>query len=246
MKFFLILGLSVLFMKPASPMVTDSVETKISKRGITIGAIVNPAYCFRYLHVTNGGDIEKMIVDSRNEIEKYRIGFSAGANVTFEISKHLSFESGIIYSSKGYQMNLSALNFGDQLDPRYGFTYQTSNTSGLNWKYFYNYLVIPIRLDYFSNGRKIQLATSAGFNVNVFLNSYEKIGSEKINYNYSYARLGISAFLAAGALYHINNRFHFTLMPNFDYSLTALFNAPIREHHWSAGVLAGFGYRLGK
>jgi hypothetical protein len=90
---------------------------------LLIGLNISPDYCYRTLKNNDDSAIGSMIIDLRNKNEVPKIGYTAGLNICYNISRHLGIEAGVQYSNKGYAFKNSDLVFGDMIDPRYGFAY---------------------------------------------------------------------------------------------------------------------------
>src|ERR1700756_509256 len=102
----------------------DSTKTKKPKR-FFIGVNFSPDYCFRTLKNNDGSELSKALVSTYNKIETAKFGFSSGVSFSYVFTKHISLDFGIQYSNKGFQDKTSALTFGNMIDRRRGFVYNT-------------------------------------------------------------------------------------------------------------------------
>ncbi len=237
----------VLITHNLSALSIDSAKVTTNRSRFSIGIIASPEYCYRSLSAgSDANSYTQSFIASRNNREIPKVGYTVGVNVMYEISKRISVESGINYSDKGYQFDFSGLTFGDMIDPRFGFIYQTQSVEDNidTWYYHYTNLDIPFKIVYTFPGKKIRFTASGGFIANIFLDAFETIGSSTVKREDDFNDVGFSAVAATGAVYNFNNRFRLSIMPAFQYSLTNLRNSPVNEHLWSAGVNVGGFYRF--
>ena len=141
-------------------------------RSLLFGVNISPDICFRTLENNDGSSSSSMIIDSRDKNEEPKFGYTAGLNVCYNFSKHLGIEAGIQYSNKGYAFKKTELTFGDMIDSRYGFIYNTNETEvPTNAKFLYNfiYLDVPIRIIFSFGEKRIHYVASIGVTTNTFI-----------------------------------------------------------------------------
>jgi hypothetical protein len=168
-----------------------------------------------------------------------------GATAGRQISEKLRLVVGLSYSSRGYQQK----NIQGMFEPGTGPTTVTGHIS-----YKYNYLELPISLDYsiVQTGR-LSLHASVGIMPALFLSAVNKaylsydngpmqVTSTKIPSDFS--PLSLSAIAALGVEYALSPRSILCAAPTFRYSITAIADAPIKEHLWSAGLSVGYSRRF--
>ena len=95
----------------------------------SVGIYVSPDYAFRTISQNIPVMFSDLYINSRNYIEKPMLGITAGITVDRNISRHFSIASGIYFKNKGYQWDLSKLTFGDEIDPRFGYTFATTQAT---------------------------------------------------------------------------------------------------------------------
>ena len=126
----------------------ENEESNPDSKKILIGISFSPDYSSRRL---SGTSVAKQLIDSRNNEESSKIGYTGGLNLIIRIKDNIGIGTGILFSNKGYQSERSNLIFGDALDLRSnnGFIYSTSFQPGMkSAKITYNdyYIDIPSKI----------------------------------------------------------------------------------------------------
>lgn len=226
----------------------------------SIGINLSPDICYRSIKKDHGNDpiTETIIIfDNKEEIPKF--GYSGGINVCYKYSKHFSFETGIQYSNKGYsdkKSDWSNLTFGDMIDPRYGFVYQTQVPTGLKSfqvRFNYLYLDVPIRAIYSFGKKRFSFLTSIGVTtgylmkanstvIKRFDNGDVKRTNQKQIDNFN--DINISTSVSLGVAYRVNKKIDVKIEPTFRYGLTKIENYEIANYLWSAGLNFSCYYKL--
>jgi hypothetical protein len=232
----------------------DSLKTKSinNRRSFSIGVNISPDYCYRTITNSTNTAFGSYIFESRNAREIAKLGYTAGVDIMYTISKRLSIETGLQFSNKGYSNKYVELTFGDPIDPRYGFTYSSGTVSQpVNFRFIYSYyyLDIPLRAIYSFGRNKIRFVTGLGITTNIFLiqktigvfdNGYE-ITSKSTN---SVRRINFSPTISLGGDYKINSRFNLRAEPTFRYGFMKTVDAPLGDHLWNAGFNISCYYSL--
>lgn len=228
----------------------DTLKSKVSTefKRLLFGVNVSPDYCYRTLKNNDGSSTSSMIIDLLNKNEEPKIGYTAGLNICYNISKHLGFEVGAQYSNKGYAFKKSDLTFGDVIDPRYGFVYNSNGSAGptkVKFLYNYIYLDVPVRAIFSFGEKRIHFVTSIGITTNILLNAtqtsvleYEN-GDTKHETNdqqYNFKTLDISPTVSVGVDYKISNKINLRVEPTFRYGLLKIIDTPITAYLWSGGL----------
>jgi hypothetical protein len=227
----------------------DAEKTQPSNdfKRLIVGINVSPDYCFRTLS-SNGGSIAATITGLRNDQEEPKFGYTAGLNVCYNITKHFGFEMGVQYSNKGFETKETELTYGDPIDNRYGFVFQSSGSPGpTKIKFIYNhtYLDIPIRAIYSFGEKRVHFLASVGIATNIFLNATTTSVGEYANGEtkrqtrdqmYKYEAIDLSPIISIGADYRISNKINLRAEPTFRYGLLTIVDAPITANLWSAGL----------
>jgi len=140
------------------PLVAFCQTTDNETSKFLVGFVFSPDYCYRFLKPDSD---EKWVAEDRDLMEIPKFGFTTGASLLFKHSEHLTLETGLLYSDKGYKTKFYA-----------NFIYNTSDPSiptSIKYIYHYHYLDIPIKANYNLFSKKFKFFISGGISVNVFL-----------------------------------------------------------------------------
>jgi Outer membrane protein beta-barrel domain len=221
-------------------------KSKSSKepQQIFIGVNFSPDYTNRKLKNNNGIATTGIVLNSRNDNETGKFGYTTGLNVCIHFTKLIGFETGIQYSNKGYQTKKMDLNFGQ---PGPGLPTKSKHI------YNYHYIDIPLKVNFTFGKGKVQFFSSAGFITNIFIKATQtnileyadgRKDKRKESSTFDYKKIDISPMISVGFTYKINEKMHFTVEPTFRYGILKIIDAPITEYLWNAGLNMGFYYRL--
>ncbi len=237
MKHLLILGLVFLSL----PMLGQ--KSKQANK-ITIGFTFSPDYSFRTLKNDDGGSAADLVINTRNDIEKAKFGYTSGLRVTFNFSHLISFETGVQYSNKGYKTIEQQLIY---------FPPDPGSPDRATTIYSYQYIGIPLKAKFAFGKSKARFVTSAGFITNFLINVKQSINlkyadgtKEKKNQASTsrFNKVDISPLVSIGVDYKISDKIHLSAEPIFRFGLIKTQNAPVKENLWSAGLVLGFLYSL--
>ena len=249
---------AVLLLFITVPFLTQGQESEASKTSeIIIGVGFSPDYSYRDLK-HDGTETMKTIVALNNSVESAKFGYTAGIFIQFPLVDKLKLETGLYFADKGEQLIVdgSTLTFGDMIDPRYGFVYETAEpieTVTINHNYFY--LDIPLELGYVIVDKKLKLSVTAGLALNTLVGYRQKSktkytdGSTKVSSNnFTSANLNRFSLGFVGAIsldYPLGGRLGLKLEPTYRRSITAINNDPIKQYLYSVGLSVGLTYKLG-
>jgi len=224
----------------------DNLNSTVSTEFIKFlfGVNISPDYCYRTLKNNDGSSTSSVIIDLRNKNEEFKIGYTAGLNVCYNISKNLGFELGVQYSNKGYAFEKSDLIFGDTIDPHYGFDGTEMPTKA---KFIYNhiYLDIPVRAIFSFGERRVHFITSIGVTTNILLKAtqtsvleYENGDTQRETNDQEddFNSLNISPTVSAGIDYKISNKINLRAEPTLRYGLLKIIDTPVTAYLWSGGL----------
>jgi hypothetical protein len=186
-------------------------------------------------------EIQKYIIDSRNQREKVGFGFDVGAKVGVRLTSFLSIESGIHYARKTYTQKITNLTFGSQWN---GNGYDTvDNGYYIRLTDVYHYIDIPLGLNFNFGKKKIRGIVNAGATFNVLI---AKTIKSKSNIpqstsgirpdRYPFSQFNLSPFLGIGFEYEINSLMSLRIMPTAQIQALKNIDTPITERLWSAGI----------
>lgn len=222
---------------------------------IQIGVNFSPDYCFRTLQNNDGSASSDMDVKWRNENETGKLGYTTGINMIFNLNKNIGVGVGIQYSNKGYQIKLEDLNFGSMIDPRRGFTGNTSGAAITSAKFIYNdyYIDIPLKLNFSFGKKKIRFVTSVGVATNIFITETSTMvlkysdgtkdrDTQKTSYNYN--KVNVSPLVSAGIDWKFNVRNNLKIEPTVRYGVLKIIDAPVTGYLWNAGLNISYYFGL--
>lgn len=215
---------------------------------ILFGVNVSADYCYRTLKNNDGSEVSNELTDILNKNDQPKMGYTAGLNMCNNFSKHIGIEVGLQYSNKGYAFQQSDLTFSNNIDPRYGFVYNSNGSalpSQIKLIYNYIYLDIPISAIFRFGEKRIQFITSIGITTNILLNTTVKsvvtyddstVKNQTNKLNYDFNKLNISPTISAGINYKISSKMNISVAPAFRYGILKIIDAPITAYLWSAGL----------
>jgi len=199
--------------------------------------------------------------DSKYFTDQFKLGWTTGVFFRIQIGSKFSLESGMNYSNKGFASHDRSI-FGDSINALI-MAEHGKYPKEISSKYNHYYIDIPLTLNYkIYEGQYFSYYTRLGFMTDFYiaLAHFQEVnyndGSQKTNHiRYSYKelqevfderRFNLSAILAVGMEYNINNRFGIIFEPIFDMNIfpsdKALEDDPIG--FWEVR-LYNIGIRLG-
>jgi len=211
---------------------------------ITIGYSFSPDYSFRTLKNGDGNSSTALVINSRDNIEKAKLGYTTGYNVTFHFSDLLGFETGVQYSNKGYKTEEQDLIY---------FPPSPSSPNKATTTYSYQYIGIPLKAKFAFGKNKVRFISSAGFMTNFLVNVKQSINlkysdgkTEKKNQSSTsgFNKIEISPIVSIGVDYKLTDKIHFSAEPTFRFGLSKTKDAPVKENLWNAGLALGISYSL--
>ena len=216
----------------------------VQAQKILIGYNFSADYNYRTLKNGDGSTSATIVINSRNDDETPRFGYTTGLNVCFNFSKTVAFETGIQYSNKGYQLKGQHLVFAT-IDP--------NDPVKVSWVYTYQYIGIPLKAKFSFGKGKLRFVTGIGFTTSLLLSNkqtaiYEYAdGSTEKRRSSSTAgfnKIDVSPVISVGADYKLNNKVHVFAESTFRYGLIKIKDAPVKENLWNAGLNVGFYYAV--
>ncbi|MCK9451593.1 MAG: PorT family protein [Bacteroidales bacterium] len=170
------------------------------------------------------------------------MGYTVGLSLLYKPWERFSFETGLLFSNKGYQTKY--IGMYDVMPPAPVF----ENRAKRNYQYYY--LDIPLKVNYFVLTGSVKLFASAGLSASIFLDEREKVtfehpkSTEIIKSDTDFSAISVAVILGAGIDYTINNRLNLRIEPVFRHAIIPLLDAPIKEYHYSIGANFGLYYTL--
>jgi len=195
------------------PFLINAQDAKKNKsnKAISIGISFSPDYDYRTL-------------------EKGKFSFTTGLNLNATLSKKFEWQTGFLYSDKGYRIPKHAVNNPTRPSEPTHFKYQTS----------FNYLDIPLKLNFISGSGQVKFIAGAGLTANFLLNESETVtfiyadGGEK-EYPQSYGfynKFNLSSVISAGVEFKLTKNIFLRTEPTFRYGLLKIIDRPVIDYSW--------------
>lgn len=221
-----------------------------------IGVGGSADHCYRTLSASGSDAFVSNVMDSRNDREEPTFGFSAGASARYDLTAHWGIELGAQYAKRGYASKPMELTFGDIIDPRYGFIYETPDgprPSRIRYIYNYHYVDVPLQAVFHAGHGRFRFMAGVGIAANILLKatstgimdfsdgSTTRHTAEQIQ---DYKTFDLSPLISLGADRRIGQHLSVQVVPTFRYGVLKIIDAPITAYLWSAGVNVGCYYAL--
>jgi hypothetical protein len=254
---------------------TKEPEKKKNKSRWSLGAGVSPVYAFR----NSGGNFEKKdtyVFNSpvtslgvNNSEEAGIMTYSAGFNTSYSLSKRWNILSGLFYTrfgqetgafsfqqesensfvsgtSAGYIYSSEVEEIGSSQNLGGAYLYDESNTRLLQ---NFDYLEIPMMMQFKFIDRKIDVFVSGGLNTFLLVNnnSYIQEGNNKseIGQTDNLRSVVYGGLFGLGTEFPVSNQIYFNIEPLYKQTFSTISkNSGIRFKPYSVGVLTGLKYKL--
>jgi hypothetical protein len=223
-----------------------SLSSVAQEKKLAIGINFSPDYSYRALNYRSGDRSYARYIAERNGDEYGKLGFTTGINAAYFFKENLALEAGIQYANKGYK---STWGMPVIMTPKEPYI------SGGKELYKYNFIDIPLKLNYFIGSKKVRAVAGVGIVPSIFLSSKYKTISyytngdkeiRKLNGPYhNYNPINVGAIASIGADIALSEVLHLRIEPTFRYQFVNLYrDYDIKEHLWSAGLNFGMYYHL--
>lgn len=218
-----------------------------NEKKIYFGLNFSPDLCGRTLRNKGNSESVDLLIDLRNNSEINKLGFTGGFAFGYKLNSKLKLETGIFFSSKGYKSRIKEVFFGDQIRPD---TILNTTGSSLQIKYIYQFLEIPVMLNYqIEIDETTHTFIGLGYNNQLLVNAYSKFILDK-NVNNDYYLLNSTnkyipgLNIALGLEKQIKNNIHLRLNFISKNSLKSVYNYDLKTYLWNYGVNAGIYFPL--
>lgn len=203
--------------------------------GFQLGFHFSPDVCYRSLQNNNGSEMSDNIIQQRNENEIFKLGYTLGLTTVLPLNKHISLESGITYSNKGYQTTMQVL---------YYFQYDPAAPQKMKSIYNYHYIDIPFKANFIFGKNKLRFISSIGCIANVFIQETstsvlvysDRTERNSSATNFDYNRFNFSPSIGLGFDYQMNEKMNFRIQPSFSYGLLKIIESPVTGFLYSGGI----------
>ncbi len=221
----------------------DSSKLKNKFNKVQIGINFSPDQCYRTLKSENPDSTILGILKQREAFEIPCLGFTAGVNFRYALTKILAIEMGLQIANKRFQTNDFAV---------IGGSFPIMPSSAL---YIYNhyYAEVPLLLNAVLGTNKLKISADLGIITGFFLhytNTYDvfdpngKLTEQKTKTYSGFNSLNFSPTVSLGLSYDFNKRSGISLEPTYRYGLVKIKKAPVHEYLWSIGLNIGYHIQL--
>ena len=200
-----------------------------------VGANFSPNACYRNLTDANVKYLNSNVIDFRNDNEVIKFGFTTGLSFVYNFKSWLGIETGVQYNNQGYQTRKNVAIFS--------LLYNTITPSKSYFTYTFNYIDIPLKVNFIVGQRKVRFFSSLGFSANFLLSSNVKgvinypDGAKHIHTsnNNSLRRFNLSPMVSVGIDYQIKDYITLRIAPTLRYGVLSNNTTPINEYLWNVG-----------
>lgn len=200
-----------------------------------IGINASPQVNYRQLRSTPGDQGSAVVTESRNKIETPRPSYTVGVSLGYQLTEHITLNSGLQYGNWGLQTELRDM------------VYQSSNLplpTQIRTKYHVNYLIVPLTANVTLGQNRLKFTAGAGLNAMYMVNEktsfkliYEDGHMERQGQNSSfYRKFNLAPQISAGIDYALYEHMHLKLEPVFRYAVMESADAPVQEHLYNYGL----------
>ena len=208
-----------------------------------VGVSFSPDVCYRKLEKTDSSSFNDYVIDQRNEMEIPIVGYSGEVNVRYSFSRFFSMESGIQFSTKGYQTKKQNIV---SFPPEPGFP-----TAVKYIDHFY-YLDIPLKINFSAGKNKWRFVSSIGASANFLLNASvtqvayyaDKTDRSTSSAGYSFKKLNVTPQVSIGLDYQFTDKMSLSVEPTFRYGILKIIDSPITGYLFTIGLNAGYYLRF--
>ncbi len=224
--------LIILFICPLVCFTQNPSET-ISKNNLSIGITFAPEYAYRTIKAVDVYG-ENQIPDS--EKEKSKFGFTTGLNLDYSFNNWLTFQTGVMFSNKGYKhmdIRIDESDIGSEQDIKSNFYY----------------LSIPLKAKfYFPDTQPLKFFASVGFSPDFYLSRNTYFDGEKLD-NYGdgsvlFNKVNLSFLGNLGFRYNLNSGFFLETSFSYKQALFKLNDTKLKRHLYSLGAEIALYYQL--
>lgn len=238
-------------------MVGVQAQTEVPNGRWSIGASAWSGAAYRILLNTDGSELAERIIAGRDDREHADLAIGGGFHAAYRLSDRFSLEAGVAYARFGYahSVNLSDLTFGDPIDPRRGFIYNTGDVLPERWRFVdrFHYLEIPIGVVMeVGQGRwrssttlgvaPAFLLAAQGVTVSNYPNGQDD--RERFDLTGDYASFNLIPYFSTGVSMHPGGRWHWSLRPTFRYGALKLIDTPVSARMYSLTLDLGVQFTL--
>ena len=241
-------------------MGTAHAQTEAAEGRWSVGAAGWAGAAYRSLLNTDGSELAERIIAGRDDRERPELTMGGGFHAAYRLSHRFSLEAGVDYARFGYAyaVDLSDLTFGDMIDPRRGFVYNTGDPAlpaSLRFIDRFHYLEARIgAVMEFGKGRwrsstalgvaPAFLLTAQGITISEY--SDGRVERESFEPLEEFSSFNLIPYFSTGLTMHPGGRWHWSLRPTLRYGLLQIIDAPVSGRLYSATLDLGVRFCIGK
>jgi Outer membrane protein beta-barrel domain len=216
-----------------------------------VGLNMGLDHSFRTLRNNDGTATSAEIIQLRNQLETSLICSSVGLNVGRRLKKQFSIEAGFLYSVKGYQTHWLDMINGGIIDPRTGFSSDTTNAMPLavQFESHFRYVDFPLRLNWSFGQKKIRAIIGSGVHTGMLIDhastAVYKYANGLFEGKEASSTTGVrstvfTAHWSLGLEWKASTRGKLRMEATGRHNLMDINQAPVAERLWSVGCNMGF------
>lgn len=213
----------------------EELKVELSEQSnLSIGVLFAPEYDFRTVKST---DVVGDYLLEFSKDEKGRFGFTTGISIDYSIMKWLSFETGMMFSQKGYSKTmLLRENESEELFEG-------------KFKLGFYYLTIPLKAKFYVwDVAAVRLYTSIGFSPDFYLSKKITLNGDNMDYyqdgSVLFNKVNLSFLGNIGARYDINSKMYLEVGASYKHALLPLNDIKLKRNLYSFGLDISMFYRL--
>jgi hypothetical protein len=223
----------------------------------SIGAAMHTGAAYRTLVNTDGSDLVDMFIASRDERENPLLVHGGGLHSEYRLSTCFSIGTGLVYTQFGYSytVDLSNLTFGDVIEPRRGFIYNTNDVLPATIRFVdrFNYAEVPIYLAMeLGKGRwrssttlgvaPAFLIAARGATISTYADG--RVERERYDQPEDFETFNLIPFVSTGISMHPGGRWHWYLRPTVRYGALLIIDTPLSARLFSVSADVGVRFTL--
>ncbi len=226
----------------------------------SVGAKFSPIYSINmFKTISEDGNYSPAIRDGFSNVSSEVLSaYTGGINVNYRISKRISIESGLFYStskqlstmrgmsaSLAHQPNANAHNTNDlNNQPMSAAAQSPFQYTTISYTQNLDYLELPFSIRYRVIDRKFSLDLSGGMSTNFLIKNNISSQMETDFLQYDANSTLYNAKFSLGLNYRFLQQIQFNLEPTLQYSINPTSHSFLKEYPYSFAIFAGFIYNL--
>jgi hypothetical protein len=209
------------------------------------GVNFSPDACYRTLKNTDGSESSDFVIDTRNDMETIKFGYTTGVNFQYNLNRFWGVSLGVHYANRGYQNKKI-----DVVPP----TSQPDPALPEQFKFIQNFhtLDLPLKLNFTLGKNKFRFTTGIGAAANFLLKESQTsvmYFADRTTRNsgpsgYNYKKWNLSPFFSIGIDYQLNQKMNLRVEPTVRYGIIQIIDAPVTGYVFNAGLNVGYYYNF--